>query len=309
MTQGDKENNKNISTTEYVHTNFQRSDRLAVLVRNRSRGETVQRITTSAKIAEPSFQDWLRYKNEKESCDIYIGMNTLKPEARTRTKDDIQTIRHLYMDLDHDGPAALAKIQQSNLVPPPNYTINTSPNKFQVVWRVENISQEQAESLQRAMVRKFGGDPAATDSTRVLRLPGFLNRKYDAEFLVQAVKHTDRVYHPQHFRLRTELIEADFRPHRQLPTFASTGPRQMSQSEHDWAYAKRALARGDDPDEIIRRIADFRSSEKSDPVYYARLTVTKAQAELQRESSHGNTTDQEPVKSDERAHSDLNPIT
>ena len=83
----------------------------------------------------------------------------------------------------------------------------------------------------------------------------------------------------------------------------------MSQSEHDWAYAKRALARGDDPDEIIRRIADFRSSDKSDPVYYARLTVTKAQAELQRESSHGNTTDQEPVKSDERAHSDLNPIT
>ena len=147
MTQGDKENNKNISTTEYVLTNFQRSDRLAVLVRNRSRGETVQRITTSAKIADPSFQDWLRYKNEKESCDIYIGMNTLKPEARTRTKDDIQTIRHLYMDIDHDGPAALAKIQQSNLVPPRNYTISTSPDKFQVVWRVENISQEQAESL------------------------------------------------------------------------------------------------------------------------------------------------------------------
>ena len=218
MTQGDRENNKNISTTEYVLTNFQRSDRLAVLVRNRSRGETVQRITSPAKIVESSFQDWLRHKNEKEYFDIYIGMNALKPEARTRTKEDIQTIRHLYMDIDHDGPAALAKIQQSNLVPPRNYTINTSPDKFQVVWRVENISQDQAESLQRAMVRKFGGDPAATDSTRVLRLPGFLNRKYDEEFLVQAVKHTDRVYHPQDFRLRTELIETDFRPHRQSPT-------------------------------------------------------------------------------------------
>ena len=309
MTQGDKENNKNISTTEYVLTNFQRSDRLAVLVRNRSRGETVQRITTSAKIAEPSFQDWLRYKNEKESSDIYIGMNSLKPEARTRTKEDIETIRHLYMDIDHDGPAALGKIQQSNLVPPRNYTITTSPDKFQVVWRLENISQDQAESLQRAMVRKFGGDPAATDSTRVLRLPGFLNQKYEVEFLVQAVKHTDRVYHPQDFRLRTELIETDFRPHRQAPTLASTGPRQMSQSEHDWAYAKRALARGDDPEEIIRRIADFRSTHKSDPVYYARLTVTKAQAELQGESGRGSTMDQEPVKSGERTQSDLNPIT
>jgi len=43
------------------------------------------------------------------------------------------------------------------------------------------------------MVRKFGGDPAATDSTRVLRLPGFLNRKYEAEFRVQAVRHADPV--------------------------------------------------------------------------------------------------------------------
>jgi len=165
-----------------------------------------------------------------------------------------------------------------------NYTINTSPDKFQVVWRVRNISQEQAESLQRAMVRKFGGDPAATDSTRVLRLPGFLNRKYEAEFLVRAVKHADHVYQPQDFHFRTEFIETDFRPHRQSPTFVSTQPRQLSQSEHDWAYAKRTLARGDDPEEVIRRIADFRAGEKHDPLDYARRTVTKAQADLQNRS-------------------------
>jgi len=206
MTAEEKENKKSISAAEYIRTTFHSSDRLAVLVRNRSRGETIQRITTSARIVEPAFQEWMHFKNEKESCDIYVGMNTLKPEARTRTKEDIQTIRHLYVDIDHDGPAALAKIQQSNLVPSPNYTVNTSPDKFQVVWRVENISPEQAEALQRAMARKFGGDPAATDSTRVLRLPSFLNRKYDTEFQVQAEKHTDRVYHLQDFRLRTEPV-------------------------------------------------------------------------------------------------------
>jgi hypothetical protein len=53
-----------------------------------------------------------------------------------------------------------------------------------------------------------------------------------------------------------------------------------SQSEADWAYAKRALARGDSPDEIIRRIADYRADDKADPNYYARRTVTKAQADL-----------------------------
>jgi hypothetical protein len=49
----------------------------------------------------------------------------------------------------------------------------------------------------------------------------------------------------------------------------------ISQSERDWAYAKRALARGEDPEAVIQTIATFRS-DKPDPQYYARLTVTKA---------------------------------
>jgi hypothetical protein len=120
----------------------------------------------------------------------------------------------------------------------------------------------------------------------VLRLPGFLNRKYEAEFRVEAVKHAGPVYNPQDFRLRTGLIETDFRPHRQFPTLVSTQPRQLSQSEHDWAYAKRALARGDEPEELIRRIADFRAGEKHDPLDYARRTVIKAQARLTSERQH-----------------------
>ena len=280
MTPTEKENTKGISATEYIRTNFHSSDRIAILVRNRHRAETVQRITTSARIVEPAFQEWMHFKNEKESCDIYVGMNTLKPEARTRTKEDIQTIRHLYVDIDHDGPGALAKIQQSNLVPSPNYTVNTSPEKFQVVWRVENISPEQAEVLQRAMARKFGSDPAATDSTRVLRVPGFLNRKYDTEFWVHAEKHTDRVYHLHDFRLRTEPIESDFRPRHHSQAPASSESRPLTQSEHDWAFAKRALARGDDPEVVIQHIADYRANGKDNPNYYARHTVMKAQAAL-----------------------------
>ena len=53
-----------------------------------------------------------------------------------------------------------------------------------------------------------------------------------------------------------------------------------SQSEHDWAYAKRALARGDNPEEVIRRIADFRAEDKPSPEYYARHTVEKAMSAL-----------------------------
>jgi len=102
-------------------------------------------------------------------------MNPLKQDASTRTKDDIETIQHLYLDLGHGGSAALEEIKNSDLVPQPNYILNTSPEKFQVVWKGEGVALEEAEALQHAMVNEFGGDPAATDSTRVLRLPGFAN--------------------------------------------------------------------------------------------------------------------------------------
>ena len=271
---------KNVSASEYIRATFHPSDRVALLVRSGGTREVLQRIASSDRVAGAIFQEWLQHKNEKESCDIYIGMNTLKPQAHGRTKEDIQTIRHLYLDIDHEGPTALMKIPQSDFVPQPNYIINTSLEKFQVVWRVEGISQEQAEALQRAMARKFGGDPAATDSTRVLRLPGFINQKYEAQFRVKADKRTDRIYHLQDFRLRIEPIENELRAPFRSQTSVSSSARSLSQSEHDWAYAKRALARGDEPEEIIRRIAQFRGSEKSDPLYYARHTVTKAQASL-----------------------------
>ena len=272
---------KEINAADYVRASFPPSDRLAILVRNRKRGETIQRITSAAKITEPTFQDWLRFKNHQEFCDIYIGMNPLKAQARTRTKEDIQTIRHLYADFDHDGDASLASIEQSDLVPAPNYVLNTSPGKFQVVWKVEDVPSEQAEPMLRAIARQFGGDPASTDSTRVLRLPGFTNRKYDSEFIVKAEQHSDRTYHLLDFNLRTESLESGRQPLRSSPPReSSSGLRTLSQSEHDWAYAKRTLARGVDPEEVIRNIADFRSQDKHDPQDYARRTVVKAQAEL-----------------------------
>lgn len=266
---------------EYLRANFEPADRLAILVRNPHRSETVQRITTAGRIAEPSFQDWLRYKNDRELSDVYVGMNTLKPHAHTRTKEDIDTIRHLYADLDHDGPGSLKAIRQSNLVPEPSFVLSTSPDRFQVIWRIEGISRDQAETLLRAIARRFGGDPAATDSTRVLRIPGFHNRKYESGFVVSAVQHSSRTYHLLDFNLRAEPVGSTYQPSRAPSSRASLSEaRPLTQSEHDWAYAKRALARGVDPEEVVRDIAEFRGQKKHDPWDYARRTVGKAQAQL-----------------------------
>jgi hypothetical protein len=267
-----------LSASEYILQNFEPTDRIAVLVRDRRAGETIQRITTAKNAASPDFQAWLHHKNV--TSDVYIGMNALKRDAQSRTKEDIETIRHLYLDVDHNGPVALEAMENSGLVPKPNYVLETSPEKYQVVWKVEGIAQDQAETLQRAMVREFGGDPAATDSTRVLRVPNFVNRKYETQHVVKARAEATQTYHLGDFRLRADAHD-DHRDLHPPQGGRQSSPRgDLSQSERDWAFAKRALARGDDPEVVIQRIVDYRSEDKGDPNYYARRTVTKALAEL-----------------------------
>jgi len=266
------------SASEYIQDNFEPSDRVAVLLRNRDRDEVIQRIGTADTVAGRDFQEWLQSKNQS-GFDIYIGMNVLREGACSRTKQDVQTIRHVYLDIDYEGEMALAAIQKSDEVPKPNYVLNTSPGKYQVIWKMEGASPDEAESLQQAMAEQFGTDPAATDSTRVLRLPGFVNRKYEEEFHVQAEAHATTVYHLRDFKIDAEPTDSG-RHVDQTLRLPRRNDDRLTQSERDWAYAKRALARGDNPDVVIQRIADYRAKDKYDSEYYARLTVTKAQAEL-----------------------------
>jgi hypothetical protein len=58
-----------------------------------------------------------------------------------------------------------------------------------------------------------------------------------------------------------------------------------SQSERDWVYAKRALAGGLAPEEVMSDIAEFRAHDKWDPADCARRTDTEALAELKSSSS------------------------
>src|ERR1700726_4985117 len=234
MNESEKPTWASATASEYINDNFKPSDRIAVLVLNRNLGETTQRITTAQKAASPEFQAWLRYKNAN-GADIYVGMNPLKQDASTRTKENIETIRNRYCYMDHGGPAGLEAIKNSDLVPQPNYVLNTSPENFQVIWKVEGIAPEEAEDLQRAMVREFAGDPAATDSTRVLRLPGFANKKYDRDFYVQASVDSTQTYHLRDLKVPVDSQEAP-RHHNEETARSHRDPSaKLSQSEHDWA--------------------------------------------------------------------------
>lgn len=264
-----------LASEQYIKANYEPSDRLALVVLNRQQAETIQRIATAEAIAT-RFQGWLRHKNAGGS-DIYISQNALNDDADGRTKADIKTIRHVYLDLDRDGEQALAKIKASPNVPKPNFVINTSPGKYQVIWKVQGMKQAESESLMRAMVREFGGDPAATDSTRVLRLPGFFNKKYEKGHRIEARQLSSQTYQQSDFKVALgtgqELNSASTQR-----AIAERGPtHQRTPSENDWAWVMRRLERGETLPVLIQKVADYRD-DKPNPQYYARLTVTRAYA-------------------------------
>jgi hypothetical protein len=277
MTGGGSFKPRSLGAREYVLALHAPEDHVAVVVRNQALRQCVQRILRAEVAATPRFEAWLRRQNASGG-DVFLGMNPVKDGSKGRTKEQIREIRHAYLDLDEEGDASLEAVRSSSEVPAPNFVLDTSPGKHQVVWRVSGLDQHGAEALLRALASRFGGDPAATDVTRVLRLPGFTNNKYPKAFLVRASYETDLLYSPRDFRIPDgapawpRCFEAGGAPR------LSAGRR--SQSEADWAYARRALARGEKAEEVVERIATYRSRDKPDPLYYARLTVDKALSSL-----------------------------
>lgn len=298
---------RSLSASEYVRELFGPADNAAILVRNRSTGHTVQTIAKAEAIASPGFQTWLANQSAAGS-DVFVGMNPIKGGAYSRTKANIKDIRHVYLDLDRNGDEALQAIRNSVEVPAPNFVLDTSPGKHQVVWKVSGFSQDEAESLLHNLAYQFGGDLAATDSTRMLRLPGFANRKLADEFIVHARQESDAVYMPRDFTIQEDSPETprDIGPTQDGKRTVAQGHK--SQSEHDWAFAKRALARGDDPEVVIQRIADYRAEDKTDPQYYARRTVRKAHDDLRHRGARVYASGQDPSPSDERSNVVSDPI-
>jgi hypothetical protein len=269
---------------DYLRDNFQSQDLLAVVVLNKRTGSVIQRLAEAEKITAPDFQAWLKTQNDRR-LEVYISMNALREGARGRTKADVSAIRHVYLDCDENGTATIEALLKRADLPKPNYLISTSPDKWQVTWKVNGFEKAQAETLQKSLARNTGADPAATDISRVLRLPGFYNHKYSRPHRVRAERLAVETYRPEHFpklatgdRGRAAIGTGAARLSRPAPD------RPLSQSERDWAFARRALARGESPARVAAAIASYRRYDKPNPQYYADLTVRKSAESLRAET-------------------------
>jgi hypothetical protein len=260
---------------DFLSRSFRADETIAIVLRCLQPATIVQRIVTLEHALAPRHLGWLAHENATGS-NVYFTANPLISGSRKRTKECVAEVRHLYLDLDTDGETKLAALRSSNAVPLPTAIVSTSPGKYQVLWRVKNIPLEEQETLLKLLAITFGGDLACTDCNRVLRLPGFLNRKYAPAPLVTVEYPRGSAAHCEDFGLANPLPHPDPVPVRIAP-LKPTG--KHSHSEQDWVWILGELAGGKDPVKLTRTLAD-RRSDKPNPVYYAQRTVDVASAWL-----------------------------
>ena len=263
------------TAADFLTRCFAPDETIALLIRRESPNKTLQRIARLEQALAPRYLGWLARENSM-GANIHVSANPLRPASRKRTKECIAAVRHLYLDLDHDGEARLSSLRASDAVPPPNAVVSTSLGKYQILWRVDGFTLEQQESALKLLAITFGGDRACTDSNRVLRLPGFLNCKYDPAYPVTVEYPGDSTWNSDDFRL--DILAADaILPCRSITP--RTHPANHTNSEHDWAWVLHQLARGKDAAKLTRKLAS-RRSDKPNPLYYAQRTVDVASARL-----------------------------
>jgi len=120
-----------LSASEYTLALHEPEHQVAVLLVNRHRGQTLQRIASVETIVVPEFQNWLRDQNRSGS-DVFIGMNPLKDGATSRTKESIREIRHVYLESRRRRQSRPLRTCGDSLTRRAELLLDTSPAKHQI---------------------------------------------------------------------------------------------------------------------------------------------------------------------------------
>lgn len=188
-----------IEAQKFLRTLFDPNDWTALLLKSQTTGEAVQRVGSMAWASTNQVLEWLRGRNALH-YSVYVSVNGMTARARSRTRLDVATVRHVFLDLDQNADGVLGSIGLRSALPSPSYILHTSPNRAHIFWRVRDFEARAVERLQRRLAAELNGDLAATSVTQLTRLPGFWNHKYRDPYMVW-VEYGDveRVYTPRDF--------------------------------------------------------------------------------------------------------------
>jgi hypothetical protein len=198
----------------FLQIAYETDDWVAVFLKSYESGDVVQRVGPLTTIGSARFQAWLRAMNARR-FNVYVGVNAIAPGRRSRTKDAISAVRHVFLEADHDGQQVLATISTRGDLPPPSYVLHSSPNRVHVFWRATGFTIEHIERLQKHLARELDTDPAATPASQLTRFPGLFNHKYTPPHAV-SIEYRDmrRLWTPADFPQAPVAVAGEHRPSR-----------------------------------------------------------------------------------------------
>ena len=197
----------------FLRTAFEPADWVAVFLKNYRTGQTVQRVVPIESALLPPFQRWLRHQNANR-WNVYVSVNAIRP-GRSRSRNAVIGIRHIFLEEDVDGPGLLAALTTRPDLPPPSYVLHSSPARLHMFWRVAGFDVVNIEQIQKRLAIELRTDSAATSCAQMTRLPGFANHKREIPSAVTI----------EYLRPRTVFAPNDF-PERMSSPSPATRPRK-----------------------------------------------------------------------------------
>jgi len=188
-----------VAPVRFLRTVFEPEDWVAIFLKSYESGGVAQRVGPLSWLQSERFQRWLLAMNARK-YNVFVSVNAIAPGRRSRTRDSIAAVRHVFLDADHDGTELLSQVNARRDLPSPTYVLHSSPNRIHLFWRVRDFDHESVERLQKQLASELHTDPAATPVTQNTRLPGFFSHKRAQPYLVTIeYRNVDVRYRPDDF--------------------------------------------------------------------------------------------------------------
>ena len=78
--------------------------------------------------------------------NVFVSVNAIASGRRSRTRDAIGAVRHVFLDADHDGVRVLSRVEARRDLPSPSYVLHSSPNHVHVFWRVSGLRRTSSSA-------------------------------------------------------------------------------------------------------------------------------------------------------------------
>jgi hypothetical protein len=166
---------------------------------------------------------------QRDGCGVYFAPNAF---VGARRQECLQRIQAIFLDIDaaKEGDGQSVEVIEQRKVasligllgsPRPPHLITETKHGLQPLWRVMPLAVPEGLRLFRVaiegLLHRFGGDLAARDPVRVLRLPGFLHLKNPSEPFPCRLLWNDLEREPTDLRSIIEGFGVPATPHRPVP--------------------------------------------------------------------------------------------